>query len=647
MSIRAVCTLLIVWLASVEARGADRTTPRDFVIEPPTLISLGFEWEIAGDDNRNAAVAVSYRKKGAAVWTAGLPLLRLQRERIERGPLRFTTPNMFAGSIFDLEPGTEYEARFVLSDPDGVDGKAESLVTVRTRVEPTPFAGGRIFHVYPPGFNGTKQEPAFTGLLAAYYTGSSNSDNYNTYPVRVQPGDTILVHAGLYKDNRFLYGGGGLGTISDGTYFLTQSGTADRPIAIKAAGDGEAIFDGDGAHTLFDVTAASYNYFEGLTFRNAEIVFLAGRKNIIGSSGLTIKASRFENIGRGVLTDWSGSKDFYIADNTFIGKQDGTLLIGTAGRTWQKFKEFPPKLLSEFAVKVYGSGHVVAYNYVANFHDGVDHATYGNPDGTPTPIRERLPVSNDFYGNDITNVDDNCIEADGAAYNVRVFRNRCFNHGHRALSAQPAFGGPVYYIRNLVYHAPEGGAFKTSSNPAGIVAYHNTLIAPVRWMLDAMSNAHFRNNLILGRSESPEIFSIDTFTNYTSSDYNGFRPNPEAEFSFDWISPPFSTPADYTNKREQRRFKTLQEYSKATGQDAHSLLVDYDVFEKVTAPDFDNPRRLYKPADFDFRLRAGSVAVDAGVRLPNVNDDMNGRAPDLGAYELGRPLPHYGPRVAK
>jgi hypothetical protein len=648
MSLRAACALLIVWLASTDARAADRTTPRNFVVEPPTLVSLGFEWEIDGDDNRNAAVDVSYRKKGAPAWTPGLPLLRLQHERIERGPLQFTTPNMFAGSILDLEPDTEYEARFVLSDPDGVAGKAESLVTVRTRAEPKPFAGGRTFHVYPPGFNGTKQEPAFTGLLAAYYTGSSHSDNYNTFPVRVQPGDIILVHAGLYKDNRFLYGGsGGLGTVSDGTYFLTQSGTADRPIVIKAAGDGEAIFDGDGAHTLFDVTAASYNYFEGLTFRNAEIVFLAGRKRIIGSSGLTIKSSRFENIGRGVLTDWSGSKDFYIADNTFLGKQDSTQLIGTAGRTWQKFKEFPPKLLSEFAVKVYGSGHVVAFNYIANFHDGVDHATYGNPDGTPNPIRERLPVSIDFYGNDITNVDDNCIEADGAAYNVRVFRNRCFNHGHRALSAQPTFGGPIYYIRNLVYHAPEGGAFKTSSNPAGVVAYHNTLIAPVRWMLDAMSNAHFRNNLILGRSESPEIFSIDTFTNYTSSDYNGFRPNPEAEFSFDWISPPFSTPADYTAKREQRRFKTLEEYSKATGQDVHSVLVDYDVFEKVTPPDFNDPRKLYKPADFDFRLRAGSIAVDAGVRLPNVNDDMTGRAPDLGAYELGRPLPHYGPRVAK
>ena len=49
---------------------------------------------------------------------------------------------------------------------------------------------------------------SFTGLLGAYYTGSSHSDNFNTYPPRVLPGDVILVHAGVYKDDRLRYGGG-------------------------------------------------------------------------------------------------------------------------------------------------------------------------------------------------------------------------------------------------------------------------------------------------------------------------------------------------------------------------------------------------------------------------------------------------------
>ena len=40
------------------------TTAGEFSIEPPTLLSLGFDWRISGDDNRNAQVDVTYRKKG-------------------------------------------------------------------------------------------------------------------------------------------------------------------------------------------------------------------------------------------------------------------------------------------------------------------------------------------------------------------------------------------------------------------------------------------------------------------------------------------------------------------------------------------------------------------------------------------------------
>jgi hypothetical protein len=656
----AILVLVLLLLPAARVAAADRTTAGELVVEPPTLISLGFEWPIEGDDNRNATVAVSYRKRGEPQWKDGLPLLRIGNERINENALQYVTPNGFAGSLFELEPGTEYECRFVVADPDGVSGRTERVVTVRTRTEPRPAAGGKVYHVYPPDYKGTRLEPAFTGLLAAYYTGSSHSDNFNTFPPRVQPGDTILVHAGVYRDDRLRYGGG-LGTVSSGTYFLTQSGTADRPIVIRAAGDGEAVFDGAGAYNLFNVMAANYNYFEGITVRNTDLAFQAGLKHIAGSVGLTIRRSRFENVGRAIYTDWSGSKDYYIADNVMIGRFNPGYLMGFTGRTWQNLPEFNPTLVSEYAVKVYGSGHVVAHNSIANFHDGIDVATYGNPDGSPKPLRDRLPVSIDFYGNDISNVEDNCIEADGGAHNIRIFRNRCFNHGHRALSVQPMFGGPVYFIRNIVYHAPEGGAVKFTASSSGIVVYHNTFIAPVKPMLLAASNVHYRNNLILGRSETPETFAVETNTNYSSSDYNGFRPNEGAEFSFEWSTPPLSMRANFPGEagtlstqqqsqfeaktRERRRFTTLKEYSAATGQDRNSVVVDYDVFVAVTPPGPD-PRTLYKPADFDFRLRAGSAAVDAAVRLAGVNDDFSGRAPDLGAYERDRPVPSYGPRPA-
>jgi hypothetical protein len=98
---------------------------------------------------------------------------------------------------------------------------------------------------------------------------------------------------------------------------------------------------------------------------------------------------------------------------------------------------------------------------------------------------------------------------------------------------------------------------------------------------------------------------------------------------------------------ETRRFKTLADYSRATGQDQHSVEVDYDIFVNVKgldAQDFKKVQTLYKAEDFDFRLKPGSAPIDRGVILPNITEEFTGKAPDLGALELGQPLPHYGPR---
>ena len=635
----------------------DKTTPGEFIVDPPTLLSLGFAWKISGDDNRNAQVDVTYRKRGEQQWRKGLPLLRLQHEQVLGGLPRdggrhfysYIAPNMFAGSLLNLDPGTEYECRFVLSDPDGVKGKAQKTVFARTRQEPQPAAGGHVYHVYPFGYQGTKQEQAFTGLLAAYFMGSDQSDHSNALPPRVQAGDIILVHAGVYKDSRFTYGGfdrtvAAYGTPFDGTYYLTQSGTPDKPIVIKGAGDGEVVFDGDGCQNLFNLMGGNYNYFEGITVRNTNVAFLLGLKNITGSSGFTLKHSRLENIGRGVEDDWSGSKNVYIADNVFIGRHDPSKLQSWfTPAVWAKFPGYPAPITSEYAVKLYGQGHVVAYNYAANWHDGIDIATYGDPDGTPNPIEDRLPVSIDFYNNDFSNMADNCIEADGGARNIRVFENRCFNSAGGAFSAQPTFGGPLYFYRNLVYHATTGGPLKFVDTPAGVLVYQNTFVGQGR-LVGPASNVHFLNNLILGDGFADPILNLRTYTNYSTSDYNGFRPNPNVEDAFEWNSPPFEVSADYQHDPVTRHFRSLEEYGKATRQERHSILIDFDIFVKVGIPDKSDPQHLYKPEDFDFRLKPASRAVDAGVLLPSITDDFTGLAPDLGAYELDRPLPHYGVR---
>lgn len=628
-SILLYCSLLTRLLA------VDAVTPGRFTVDRPTLINLGFAWEISGDQNRNATVDVVYRKTGDREWKPALPLLRTGGEQVSRRELGvdYTVPPSFAGSILDLEPGAGYECRFHMRDPDGIRGESEHTVTVRTRAEPKAATGGRVLHVYPPAWKGARQEPAFMGLKQAYF-GSGTGDWSVVGERKVQPGDVIMVHAGLYKADRLSYSDP-LGVPFDGSYVLTQKGTAEKPIVIRGAGDGEVIFDGNGNHRLFDVMATAHHIFEGITVRNTDIAFFAGAKDVMGATALTVRNCRMEDVGIAVVTQSADSTDFYIADNVMIGRDDRHRLLGWYGPGIYGANQ----LKSYFAVKVYGAGHVVCHNFIAYFHDGVCVCTHGMPEQEP----ERKAVSIDFYNNDIHLMADDFIEADGGVRNIRVMRNRGVNAGQCGLSAQPVFGGPAYYIRNVLYHIPTGNSLKFNVRPAGVVLYHNTIIAESRNGA-VYANAHFRNNLFLG-TDTPgrELMRFPNATSYSTYDYNGYRPNPNAKVNFYWRSPKSTVP-EYESTGFIS-YAALRDLAAATAQEAHGVEVDYAIFEDLRPPEAGALHAIYDARDLNFALRPGGQAVDAGVRLPNINDEFSGAAPDLGALEVGRPAPVYGPRT--
>ncbi len=605
-----------------------------FTVEHPTLENLGFEWAITGDANRNATVAVEFRKVGETAWRKALPLLRVGGERIFRDVehLSYIVPDGFAGSILNLTPGTDYEARLTLTDPDGARGQTVQTIRARTRSEPQPYAGGRTLHVYPPGYRGERKQPAFNSLLEAYY-GAGLGDWSVVWERRIEPGDTILMHAGLYRNERLNYVDP-MVTPFDGTMWLTAKGTAEKPITIKAAGDGDVVIDGAGNYKLFDVSASAYHIFDGLTFRDTDVAIFAGMKEVTGAVGLTVKNSRFENIGFGVWTEYAGSSDFYIADNIFTGRPETRNLVVGWNRQFRQPEDDATgasgiygshEMRSYYAIKVYGPGHVIAHNAIAFFHDGIGISTYGTPEQDP----DRRASSIDIYGNDIHLSGDDFIETDGGVHNVRVYQNRGVNAAHSGFSTQPVFGGPIYFIRNLSYNVPN--AFKINANPAGVYWWHNTLIGEQSG--GAASNGHFRNNLFIGRGAKQGVMRWMNVTPQYSSDYNGYRPNPGATDQYRWEAPGLTA-----------SYPTLAAMSAATGQEKHGIELDTDIFEKMTLPDPATRHKVYHAMDLSFRLRPGSRAVDAGDPIPTVNDGFNGTAPDLGALEVGRPEPHYGPR---
>jgi hypothetical protein len=352
---------------------------------------------------------------------------------------------------------------------------------------------------------------------------------------------------------------------------------------------------------------------------------------VLGAKGLTVRNCRMEDVGVGITTEYAGSTGFYITDNVILGRDDHYRLVG-----WSNpgiYGAHP--LRSYFGVKVYGSGHVVAHNAIAYFHDGICISTYGTPD----PKQKAVAI--DFYNNDIHMSGDDFIETDGGVHNIRVMRNRGVNAAHGGLSAQPIFGGPVYFIRNVMYDVASGVAFKFSAKPAGLFVYHNTVISE-HVVRDPHSNTHFRNNLFLGADVPGRGIAVfANATPYSSYDYDGFRPNRGVTTQYVWLGQGYAPDA-----KDWLTFATLAELKAATGQEAHGMEVDFDIFENLRGPDGTKRHAVYYATDLDFRLKAGSKAVDAGVRLPTVNDDFSGRAPDLGALEAGKPVPQYGPRGA-
>jgi len=644
-SIRRLIFALSLLASPLQAQDAAKAGR--FHVEHPTLLNLGFEWAIEGDVNRNAAVAVQFRPVGEAKWRDALPLVRIGGENVyrRRENLDYTVPQGFAGSILNLQPGTEYECNFVMTDPDGVTGQATQTVKVKTRTEPKPYEAGRVLHVYPPDYFGPRQEPNFTGILQAYY-GAGLGDWSVVWERRARPGDILLLHAGLYRPERLNYVDP-MATPFDGSMSLTLKGTMDKPITIKAAGDGEVVIDGNGNHRLFDVMASQYHIFESLTFRNTDVAIFAGQKEVLGAVGLTVKNCRFENVGFGVWTEYAGSSDFYIADNLFLGRDDRFRLVGwggvarePGGPSWSTPAYGSHLLTSYYAVKVYGPGHVIAHNAIAYFHDAIGISTYGTPESDP----DRRASSIDIYNNDLHMLNDDFIETDGGVHNVRVFNNRGVNAAQGGYSAQPVFGGPVYFFRNLLYHVPSGVAFKFSAKPAGLFVWHNTIIGE-HLLGDASANMHFRNNLFLGRdTPSRGILTLANSTAHNTTDYNGYRPNRDVQEQYRYFKPK-SGPNVYEPKKEDWQFfSTLEEFQTATGQETHSIEVDFDIFERLTPPDHTKRYAVYHAMDLNFTLKPNSKVVDAGAVIPTVNEDFAGRAPDLGALETGKPAPHYGPR---
>jgi hypothetical protein len=588
--VQALALLTVCSLCALSAAAADTAKAHgDPVMEAPTLRSLGVYWLIDGDDNANAEVAMELRKAGTPAWRKGPALFR-----VERRPKGYLDQGgaQRAPSLVVIPPGGElFAGSAVLLEPDTAyeikltlhdpdGGTAEKILKGHTIAEPKAPPNAPERHVVPGSGGGT-------GSTTDPFKGLKAAQD------AARPGDRFLVHAGTY---------------AIGTWEITKNGEPGKPIIWSGAGDGDAIIDGGRSDEKMEGTAifadkAHDVWFEHLTIRRAYNMIRAH-----DADRLVVRRCHLHHFICGVVAtgnDPVRQNGFFISDNLFEGIMPWPV-------TDEQYRTF----LESRAIWVTGSGHVFCYNRVRHCKDGIDVGDGPRCDNT------------DIHNNDVSECFDDGTEMDGSERNNRCFENRYANV-LVGISFQPIYGGPAYAFRNIVYNI-RGEPIKWHNAPDGAIAIHNTFVrlgAPA-YLATEDSPVHCvtRNNLFVGTAG--RAYSLDPMMIRCDFDYDGFAGS-SGDIFLKWCN---------------ARYATADEVRARAPVYHHVVVVDpATVFASGATAPSDNSI-VYDASTIDLRLKAGSAAIDAGEILPGFNDGFSGKAPDLGAYELGSPVPHYGIR---
>ena len=614
-------------------------TPPGFTLELySNFHTLGVIVDFASaDPDGDATAAVEYRT-GGDPYRAGFPLSRVGDTR-------------FVGSLFWLTPGATYDVRVTLADPDGgpLDGITLTSSTA-TRAEIVIPTSAHSFYVSPNG----------SGTACTLASPCALAEGIN----QAQAGDAVVLRGGIYYQ---------------GEIDLPRSGAAGAPIVIRSFPGENAILDGsdpatftwtaqgggvyrttvnvpdphvvlaDGARlfpylSMADLQTLSWDVPGFYSDGTALYVRLANDADPNTAAMIVSRAHyafyseqdfvyfldlTFRYYGQG---DWAkavyflDASDNLVQGSIFISNEVGVGIKYDSHRNviqdnefydtvfdwpWEGVKEVGE--IEDGGVYIYepmtGRGTVIRRNV---FHDDFDGFHISPWEGETTS-------ETDVYENLVYNVGDDGMEADGYASNVRIWSNT-FHDALMGVSLAPVYIGPVYAIRNVIYHTgvhgQYGSAFKFNSGydqSGPMYLLHNTtdaglpeqngltIFEPGTWQM-----IYARNNIWAGTAYALENYNTGQPLDLDYDDLYTTLPGELARWEY--------LPDTHLN--------TLAELQSVTGQELNGLNVE---------PGFvDAPNGYYD-------LSPDSALIDAGVILPGINDQgpfaYRGVAPDLGAFE--------------
>jgi len=574
---------------------------------------------------------LEYREAGGR-WRRGHPLVRIYNDR-------------WAGSIFRLDPGSDYQARVTVKTADGIVREVyEGAFT--TRSDEWPSGSGRILNVAPGGTGDGTQESPFGSIQAAVDA--------------ARAGDVVLIAPGIYREtvvvntsgtpDAYIHIQGESGAVLDGSAasFLDREGpyawssrrvrgryspydyvadcdwqvdyvaiddlklygyeSLDDMMLCRSGPPGGWYQDLEAGKLYVHLTRAyaSPNHSKTVVARretglvlNGEYILVDGLEvRYFGKRGIQVNASN--NVIQDCLIHHQ-DVGVYIYDkdvhNTTI--QDNEIYQTSVWRwPWHMTKATRYEV-DNIAARA-GRGTVIRGNVVHGSFDGIGLSVWEHLD-EPGWIQDT-----DVNDNVIFNCGDDGCEPEGTCVNLRFFNNRIDNC-LMVQSIAPVTVGPAWFV-NETYSNGWLGVLKIKVRTSGVVNLYNCTFYSGGWRRSvwdyggAWKNLTFRNCIFYG-------------TDYVFSDTG---PDKEGTVTFDYDCL-YTTLETKFVRWEGQPYSDLDAF-RAAGYEEHGIAAD---------PAF------LAPEAGDFRLAPESPCIDAGVHIPGINDDYSGDAPDIGAWESG------------
>lgn len=552
-------------------------------IERATPEQIGLYLPMSRTFPEGTTLTLRYRRVGDTAWRVGHPLMRIRPEWSDAAPTGLGLPvAAFAGSVFDLIPGSRYELELTLTEP----GQSAQVVTTPADTRALPPAAGAATKTATPA------------------TLRSVLDGLN-------PGDVLELADGNYAID----------------FYIDRAGTAAQPIYIRGQSRGGVVVSS--STRAIQLRGASHLVIENMTLRGTGV-----------DSG-TAASSHGVHFHDG----WAGQSFVTIRDLDIVGVDVGVVASATVNsvliyncrltgnNTWSQTSIETNATWNDDGIRLPGEGNVAFENTLYGFGDSF------------AVIAGVHSAAVHFYRNLVKMTGDDAFEADYGTRNLSFYDNHITNCG-TLMSMDPVYGGPVYCFRNVAINTMRGPFKLNSNNSGFLIYNNTMVRTEGRtgwgWVQfnnGRLDNWAYVNNLLIYRGTTGHLMAMES-TGMTVMDFshNGWFPDAATWWSNTGSS--FSTMTDAI-RMGQRAHTPL--FGTGTVRHQNDVVTTTDPFAVpvvLGASHLNEVTATYTPA-----LASGSTPRGAGLALPNVTDGYSGTAPDMGAIMTGRPLPRWGATV--